>query len=86
MTALILQVVAGALSGYAAGHFSKEMSLGEIGNTLVGALGGGIGGTILFAIIGLSGTVQIVSALVTGGIMGGLATLLGGLLKSKMSV
>ena len=85
LTALIVQLLAGALGGYVAGNVSKEMSLGSIGNSVVGALGGGVGGQILFAILGLSGTVQIVSALVVGGVSGGLATLLIGFLKSKIS-
>jgi uncharacterized membrane protein YeaQ/YmgE (transglycosylase-associated protein family) len=84
LTALLVQLLAGALGGYVAGNVSKEMSLGTIGNSVVGALGGGVGGQIL-AILGLSGTVQIVSALVVGGVSGGLATLLIGFLKSKVS-
>jgi hypothetical protein len=35
------------------------MNLGEIGNPLIGALGGIIGGQLLFAILGLSGTTQV---------------------------
>jgi hypothetical protein len=85
LTALLVQLLAGALGGYVAGNVSKEMSLGTVGNSVVGALGGGVGGQILFAILGLSGTVQIVSALVVGGVSGGLATLLIGFLKSKIS-
>jgi uncharacterized membrane protein YeaQ/YmgE (transglycosylase-associated protein family) len=85
LTALLVQLIAGALGGYAAGNVSKEMNLGTIGNSVAGALGGGVGGQILFAILGLSGTVQIVSALITGGVSGGLATLLSGFLKSKIS-
>ena len=85
ITALIFQLIGGGLSGYAAGYFLKEKSLGEIGNTFVGALGGGIGGQAVFAALGLSSTVQVVSALVIGGISGGLVTLLAGFLRSKMS-
>ena len=85
LTALIVQLIGGALGGYAAGNVSKEMNLGTIGNAFVGALGGGVGGQIFFTLLGLSGTVQIVSALLTGGISGGLATLLIGFLKSKIS-
>ena len=58
LTALLLQLIAGALGGYAAGKVSKEMNLGTIGNGVAGALGDGVGGQILFAILGLSGTVQ----------------------------
>ena len=85
LTALIVQLIGGALGGYAAGNVSKEMNLGIIGNATVGALGGGVGGQIYLTLLGLSGTVQIVSALVTGGLSGGLATLLIGFLKSKIS-
>jgi uncharacterized membrane protein YeaQ/YmgE (transglycosylase-associated protein family) len=85
LTALIVQLIGGALGGYAAGNVSKDVNLGTIGNTIVGALGGGVGGQVLFTLLGLSGTVQLVSALVTGAVSGGLATLLIGFLKSKMA-
>ena len=85
LTALIVQLIGGALGGYAAGNVAKEVNLGTIGNTIVGALGGGVGGQVFFTLLGLSGTVQIVSALVTGAMSGGLATLLIGFLKSKIA-
>ena len=85
LTTLIVQLIGGALGGYAAGNVSKGMNLGAIGNAVVGALGGGVGGQIFLTLLGLSGTVQIVSALVTGGLSGGLATLLIEFLKSKIS-
>ena len=85
LTALIVQLIGGALGGYAAGNVSKGVNLGTIGNILVGALGGGVGGQVLFTLLGLSGTIQIVSALVTGAVSGGLATLLIGVLKSKIA-
>ena len=85
LTALIVQLIGGALGGYAAGNVSKAVNLGTIGNILVGALGGGVGGQVLFTLLGLSGTIQIVSALVTGAVSGGLATLLIGFLKSKIA-
>ena len=85
-TALILQLIAGGVGGYAAGHFVKDINLGgPVANVAVGALGGGIVGQILFAMFGLSGTVQVASALITGGVGGGLATLLVGFLKSRIS-
>jgi hypothetical protein len=46
LTALIVQLIGGALGGYAAGSVSKEMNLGTIGNAIVGALGGGVGGRV----------------------------------------
>jgi uncharacterized membrane protein YeaQ/YmgE (transglycosylase-associated protein family) len=85
LSALIVQLIGGALGGYAAGNVSKEINLGTIGNAIVGALGGGVGGQIVFTMLGLSDTVQIVSALVTGAVSGGLTTLFIGFLKSKIS-
>ena len=42
LTALIIQLVAGALGGNAAGNVSKELSLGPLGNSVAGAVGGGV--------------------------------------------
>jgi uncharacterized membrane protein YeaQ/YmgE (transglycosylase-associated protein family) len=85
-TTLIFQLIGGGVAGYAAGHFIKGTNLGgPVADAAVGALGGGIVGQILFAMFGLSGTVQIASALITGAIGGGLATLLVGFLKSRIS-
>jgi hypothetical protein len=47
LRALIVQLVGGAVDGYAVGNVSMEVNLGTIGNTIVGALGGGVGGQIL---------------------------------------
>ena len=54
LTALIVQIVGGALGGYGAGNISKEMNLGTIGNAVVGALGGGVGGQVFFTLLGLA--------------------------------
>jgi hypothetical protein len=42
-TSLIVQLISGAVGGNAAGTVSKDMSLGPLGNTFAGALGGGVG-------------------------------------------
>jgi uncharacterized membrane protein YeaQ/YmgE (transglycosylase-associated protein family) len=85
MTTFIFQLIGGALAGYAAGHYWKGMNLSDIGNPLVGALGGVIGGQILFAILGLSGTTQVVSAVLVGAIGGALAMFLATFVRSKLS-
>jgi hypothetical protein len=82
LTALIMQLVGGAFAGYAVGHLSKDVSLGTTGNCIVGALAGAIGGQLLFAGLGLGGSVQIMSALLTGAVSGGIATLAVGFLKA----
>jgi uncharacterized membrane protein YeaQ/YmgE (transglycosylase-associated protein family) len=60
---LIIQIVAGALGGNAAGAVSKDMSLGTAGNTIAGAIGGGVGGQILTALVpmlsGAAGSVDV---------------------------
>ena len=48
---LIIQLIAGAVGGNAAGAASKDISLGTLGNTIVGAVGGVGGGQLLSALI-----------------------------------
>ena len=43
---LLVQIVAGALGGDAAGAASENFSLGTLGNTVAGAIGGGVGGQV----------------------------------------
>ena len=93
LTALIIQLIAGALGGNAAGAASKDLSLGPLGNSIAGALGGGVGGQILNAILGIGGAAaasgldigSVVSAFLTGGVSGGVTALIVGFLKSKMA-
>ncbi len=42
ITALIIQLIAGAIGGNAAGAALKNLSLGTAGNSIVGILGGGL--------------------------------------------
>jgi hypothetical protein len=89
---LLIQLASGALGGNAASNYAKDTGLGPIGNTIAGALGGGVGGQILNAVLGLGGTAAasgldigtIVSAFATGGVTGGLTALAIGFLKSKL--
>ena len=48
---LIIQLVAGAIGGNAAGGFLKNIDLSPLVKTISGAVGGGIGGTILQSLI-----------------------------------
>src|SRR5262245_34323402 len=93
LTALIIQLIAGALGGNAAGAASKELNLGPLGNSIAGALGGGVGGQILNAVLGIGGTAaasgldmgSVVSAFLTGGVSGGVTALIVGFLKSRLA-
>ena len=42
ITNLIVQAVAGALGGNAAGRILKNINLGPVGNSISGAIGGGL--------------------------------------------
>ena len=50
---LIIQIVAGAIGGNAAGAAMKPIDLGPLGNSIAGAIGGGVGGQILTTLIPL---------------------------------
>ena len=52
MTDLIVQVIAGALGGTAAGSVLKDLSLGKGGDAITGAIGGGVVGQILTSVLG----------------------------------
>ena len=47
IVSLIIQVISGAVGGNVAGAAMKESSLGTLGNSIAGIVGGGVGGTIL---------------------------------------
>jgi hypothetical protein len=88
---LIIQIVAGAIGGNAAGAM-KDFSLGTAGNTIVGAIGGGVGGQLLQALIpalaGGAGGLDIgtiIGQLAGGGIAGAVLTGVVGLIKNKMA-
>lgn len=93
ITPLIIQLISGAAGGNAAGTYAKDTGLSPLGNTIAGALGGGVGGQILNALLGLGGTAAasgldigtIVSAFLTGGVSVGLTALVVGYLKTKLA-
>jgi len=47
METLIMNLISGALGGNAAGKLFSNLSLGTIGNSIVGIVGGGLGGKII---------------------------------------
>lgn len=86
---LITQLVGGAVGGNAAGGLMKKFSLGTIGNSIVGILGGGLGGQLLGP-LGLSagdGAMDIQSILTNvaaGGVGGGVLMAIVGFIKKAM--
>ena len=53
-TSLIVQLISGAVGGNIAGALMKKFSLGTVGNSIVGILGGALGGQLL-GMIGAGG-------------------------------
>ena len=57
---LIIQLISGIVGGNAAGAALKEKSLGVLGNSLAGLVGGGLGGQIIQALLGMMIIVGII--------------------------
>ena len=92
ITSLLIEAVSGAVGGNVAGAALKDKSLGAIGNSIAGIVGGGVGGTILQTIMGNAAAggggldMQSIIANVGGGGVGG-AILMAiiGIIKSQMA-
>jgi uncharacterized membrane protein YeaQ/YmgE (transglycosylase-associated protein family) len=86
---LIISLVSGAVGGNAAGAVMKDKSLGPVGNSAVGILGGGIGGAILQAlgVTGPDGSIDlqtILANIASGGVGGGILMAIVSFIKSAM--
>jgi hypothetical protein len=90
---LIIQAIAGAIGGNAAGGWLKNIDLGPLAKTISGAIGGGIGGQILQSLIpalggaAASGGFDIAvfaGQLAGGGVTGAIVTVAVGLIKNAI--
>ncbi|HSB95412.1 MAG TPA: GlsB/YeaQ/YmgE family stress response membrane protein [Spongiibacteraceae bacterium] len=90
---LIIQLISGAVGGNVAGAALKNQSLGTLGNSLAGIVGGGIGGQLL-SMLGMAGTAasgggldvgSIVSSLAGGGVGGAVLMVIIGFIKNALS-
>lgn len=90
---LIIQLVSGAVGGNVAGAAMKKSSLGTVGNSLVGILGGGLGGQLL-GMLGVGGAAaaggggmdigSILTSIAGGGVGGGVLLAIVGAIKKAM--
>jgi hypothetical protein len=90
----IIQTIAGAVGGNAAGGLLKNINLGPLGNTIAGAAGGGIGGSILSGLTPALGSAAsgaggfdigvLAGQLAGGGITGAIVTAVVGLIKNAL--
>lgn len=86
---LIIQLISGAVGGNAAGALLKNLSLGPVGNSLAGIVGGGLGGQLLGPMLGLGGggmdVAGILGEVASGGVGGGVLMAIIGLLRSMFA-
>ena len=91
IVSLIIQLISGAVGGNVAGAAMKESSLGTLGNSIAGIVGGGLGGTILQMVMGTAADgggldLQSILANVAGGGVGGAILMaIVGIIKNKMA-
>jgi hypothetical protein len=91
MLALLIAVVSGAIGGNAAGGAMPDKSLGSLGNSIAGILGGGAG-TAILRVLGLvhggAGDLDLTSVLenvAAGGVGGGGAMAAIGAIRSALN-
>jgi hypothetical protein len=89
---LLIQLISGAAGGNIAGAILKQFDLGPVGNSIVGILGGGLGGQLL-GMLGAGGADAaasgldigaIVSGIAGGGVGGGVLLAIIGLIRQQM--
>ena len=91
LVSLIIQLICGALGGNGAAAVLKKLSLGPIWNSIVGILGGGLGGQLL-NLLGVAvadgGSLDIgciIGNIVAGGVGGGVLLAIVGAIKKAIS-
>jgi hypothetical protein len=89
---LIIQLISGAIGGNVAGAALKDYSLGTLGNSIAGIVGGGVGGQILAALVPAlaqqAGTMDIggiVGQVAGGGVGGAILMIIVGVIKNMMA-
>ena len=86
---LLISLVSGAVGGAIVGAALKDQSLGGLGNSLAGILGGGVGGLALQDIGAYAGgggldPGSLLSNIASGGVGGGILMVIIGLIVSAM--
>jgi len=92
IVSLIIQLISGAVGGNVAGAAMKENSLGTLGNSIAGIIGGGLGGTLLQAVLGGAAAgggsldlTTILSNVAGGGVGGAILMAIIGIIKNQMA-
>ena len=83
---LIIQLVSGAVGGNVAGSLMKDKSLGTLWNSIVGIVGGGIGGQILSLLgIATSGGGMDIGSIIGSIVGGGVLMAIVGVIKKHLA-
>ena len=91
IVSLLIELVSGAVGGNIAGSLMKKYDLGTLWNSVVGILGGGLGGWLL-GLVGISapsgGSLDvgsIIGNIAGGGVGGGVLMVIIGAIKKAMA-
>ena len=89
MEALLIELLGGAVGGNVAGGLFKNLSLGTLWNSVVGIIGGGLGGQLLSALGVIGGGEgldigSIVGNVLSSGVGGGVLLAIVGYVKNMM--
>lgn len=92
IVSLIIEAISGAVGGNVAGAAMKDNSLGTMGNSIAGVVGGGLGGTLLQTVMGTAAAgggsldlTTILSNVAGGGVGGAILMAVVGIIKNKMA-
>jgi hypothetical protein len=93
IASLLIQLLSGAAGGNLAGKMLSQLSLGGLGNSLAGVIGGGLGSQVLNSMLGAGATAAasaaspdidlsgLLTQVIGGGAGGGIMMMLVGVLK-----
>ncbi len=81
----LISLITGGVGGNIAGALLKNYSLGTVGNTIAGVLGGGLGGQILMSLLGSGAPTGLGGNLAGSGIGGALLMVVVGLIKHALA-
>ncbi len=88
---IIIQLISGMVGGNLAGMAMKNLSLGTLGNSIAGLVGGGVGGQILTQVLGIGAgeggmdMTAIAAQIGGGGIGGAIVLAIVGMIKKAMA-
>lgn len=83
----IISLVTGGVGGNIAGALLKKFSLGMLGNTIAGVVGGGLGGQLLTGLMGAGGeaTSGMLGNVAGSGIGGAILMIIIGFIKKSLA-